>query len=226
MTVLTEIDLYLLTTDMSERSKDDKAKPERRKGSILIDGKRYPLPEQVLKNIETIISLQANQQRSIPWHEQLLTKIAAAFGRPQFLYAQLLFLIAWGLCSHFASASLTSRNLPTLDLGEQGIDIASLLIATGVLVRQAQQDKISEQRSHLTLQINLLNEQKIAKVIELLEELRTDTPNVRNRYDWEANVMRKATDPQVVLDILQENLEQVPAEEDEEIKIDKAAEEA
>jgi uncharacterized membrane protein len=55
-----------------------------------------------------------------------------------------------------------------------GIDIASLLIATGVLVQQNRQDKLSEQRSHLMLQINLLTEQKIAKLIELIEELRTD----------------------------------------------------
>ena len=93
-----------------------------------------------------------------------------------------------------------------------GIDIASLLIATGVLVQQNRQDKLAEQRSHLTLQINLLTEQKIAKLIELMEELREDIPNIRDRHDWEAQIMQEATDPQVVLNILQENLEQAEAE--------------
>ncbi|GAB4244368.1 MAG: hypothetical protein Kow0049_34220 [Stanieria sp.] len=89
-----------------------------------------------------------------------------------------------------------------------GIDLASLLIATGILVKQTHQDKLAEQRSHLSLQINLLTEQKITKLIDLMEELLKDLPIVRNRYDWEAEMMKEATDPQIVLDILQENLEQ------------------
>ena len=88
-----------------------------------------------------------------------------------------------------------------------GLDMAALLIATGVLVQQSREDKLAEQRSHLTLQINLLTEQKIAKLIELVEELRADLPTIRDRYDAEAEIMQQATDPQVVLDILQDNLE-------------------
>ena len=94
-----------------------------------------------------------------------------------------------------------------------GIDIAALLIATGVLVQQTRQDKLAEQRSHLILQINLLTEQKIAKLIGLMEELREDLPNIRHRKDWEAQIMKQSTDPQIVLNILQENLEQPAIEE-------------
>lgn len=197
---------------MSANSAKDPLNAQNHKGSIFLNGQRYPLPEQVLKNIETIIDLQTDQARRVPWHEKILAKVAYAFGRPQFLYAQLLLIIAWSLISYFAGDRLDSWNFPSLDIEEQGIDVASLLIATGVLVRQTQQDKISEQRSHLMLQINLLNEQKIAKVIELIEELRADSPDVENRYDWEADVMRESTDPQVVLNILQENLEHATEE--------------
>lgn len=198
---------------MNANSASDRSDNSNHKGSIFIDGQKYPLPDQVLKNIETIIDLQANQERKIPWHEKILAKVAAAFGRPQFLYAQLLLFFVWSLISHAAGDTLDSWNLPSLDIEEQGIDVASLLIATGVLVRQTQQDKISEQRSHLMLQINLLNEQKIAKVIGLIEELRVDSPDVKNRFDWEADIMGESTDPQVVLDILQENLEHAEEEE-------------
>ncbi len=52
----------------------------------------------------------------------------------------------------------------------------------------------------------MLTEQKIAKLIKLVEELREDLPTMRDRHDFEAEVMQQATDPQVVLDILQDNL--------------------
>ncbi|MGB3787578.1 MAG: DUF1003 domain-containing protein [Phormidesmis sp.] len=183
------------------------AKSAGHRGSILVNGKKYPLPEVVIENIEKVIGLQTNQEKNTPVNERILSQIAAACGRSRFLYYQLGLFGSWWFYSRLVDAGTVDFGWPLFSLQNQGIDAASLLIATGVLVRQAQQDKISEQRSHLMLQVNLLNEQKVAKVIELLEELRTDLPNVRSRYDWEAKEMQKSTDPQVVLDILQENLD-------------------
>ncbi|MCY7285604.1 MAG: DUF1003 domain-containing protein [Cyanobacteria bacterium CAN_BIN43] len=82
----------------------------------------------------------------------------------------------------------------------------SRITSTGVLIYQARQEKVAEERSHLTLQLNLFTEQKIAKLIALVEELRTDLPNVRNRHDSEAFEMQKTTNPQVVLNALKETL--------------------
>lgn len=174
--------------------------------SIYIDGKKYPLSEQVVKNIETIIGFQAKQAQKLPWRDRLVEKIAAFFGKSEFLYLQILFFSSWAICTH-AAPQLLPLGLPFFDAQEMGLDIAALLIATGVLVQQSRQDKLAEQRSHLTLQINLLTEQKIAKLIKLMEELREDLPLIRDRYDLEAQIMQQATDPQIVLDILRENLE-------------------
>jgi uncharacterized membrane protein len=175
--------------------------------SIYINGKKYPLSEQVIKNIETIIGFQTKQEQKLPLRDRIIEKIASFFGKSEFLYLQLIFFLSWAICSHIAP-QLLPFGLPRFNLQDMGIDIASLLIATGVLVQQTRQDKLAEQRSHLGLQINLLTEQKIAKLIKLIEELRTDDPHIRDREDWEAEIMQQATDPQVVLDILQENLEQ------------------
>ena len=171
-----------------------------------VDGIKYPLSEQVVKNIESIIGFQAKQKQKLPFRDRIIEKIAAFFGKSEFLYLQLLFFASWIICSHLAP-QLLPFGLPIFDGREMGVDIAALLIATGVLVQQSRQDKLAEQRSHLILQINLLTEQKIAKLIELLEELRKDLPDISDRKDWEAKTMQQATDPQIVLDILQENLE-------------------
>lgn len=178
--------------------------------TIYIDGKKYPLSEQVIKNIEAIIGFQAKQEQNLPWRDRLVEKIAAFFGKSEFLYLQLFLFASWAICTHLAP-QLLPFGLPRFDVKEMGVDIAALLIATGVLVQQTRQDRLAEQRSHLTLQINLLTEQKIAKLIELIEELREDLPNIRDRHDMEAQIMQQATDPQVVLDILQENLESTEA---------------
>jgi uncharacterized membrane protein len=174
-----------------------------------------PIPKQVLKNVEVIIGLDTQDKQRVPTHQRTLEKIAEAFGQPWFLYAELIFFAAWGTCSYLANIGLLASEFPKFDLHDQGIDVASLLISTGVLIHQTRQEQLSDQRSHLMLQLNLLTEQKIAKMIALLEELRADLPNVQDRQDLEAEMMQQAADPQVVLGVLQETLKQAVVKEDQ-----------
>lgn len=164
------------------------------------------VPDAVLKNIETIIELETQHESSLPLHQRIIEKTAASFGQPWFLYFQIVFFAIWWFGSQVINEKLVQWNLPRFNVYEQGLDVASLLISTGVLIYQARQEKVAEERSHLTLQLNLLTEQKIAKLIALVEELRTDLPNVRNRHDSEASEMQKTTNPQVVLNALKETL--------------------
>jgi uncharacterized membrane protein len=54
----------------------------------------------------------------------------------------------------------------------------------------------------LILELAILSEQKIAKVIQLLEESRRDDPNIRDRRDPEAETMGQAADTRSVLDAI------------------------
>ena len=163
-----------------------------------------PLPEPISKNIEAIISLHTQEVRDIPVHQRILEAIATFFGRSIFLYSLLVILAIWIFSSFFDR--FLPFNLPPFSWSGQGLDAAALVISTGVLVRQTRQENFAEQRAQLMLQLNLLSEQKIAKIIALLEELRTDLPNVINRHDSEAELMQEPTDPIAVLSALQKNL--------------------
>ena len=160
-----------------------------------------PLPEPILKNIETIALLETEHGQNLPAHQQILERAAAVCGQPIFLYSQIIFFTAWWICSELVRLHILSWDLPTFTLHEEGLDVAALLISTGVLIYQTRQDKLAEERSHLALQLNLLTEQKIAKLIALVEELRIDLPNVQNRLDIEAEEMQKIADPLALLTV-------------------------
>ena len=49
-----------------------------------------------------------------------------------------------------------------------------------------------------------MTEQKTRKIIELLEELRRDSPDVRDRQDLEADQMAMKADPHEVLAVIEE----------------------
>lgn len=163
-----------------------------------------PLPDPIAKNIEAISLLHTQEVRDIPTHQRILEAIATFFGRSTFLYSLLVILAIWIFGSFFER--FLPFNLPSFSWSGQGLDAAALVISTGVLVRQTRQENFAEQRAQLMLQLNLLSEQKIAKIIGLLEELRTDLPNVINRHDDEAQLMQEPADPIAVLEALQKNL--------------------
>ncbi|MEH2454062.1 DUF1003 domain-containing protein [Nostoc sp.] len=163
-----------------------------------------PLPDAIAKNIEAISLLHSQEVRDIPAHQRILEAIATFFGRAIFMYSLLVMLALWIFGSFFDG--FLPFNLPAFSWSDQGLDAAALVISTGVLVRQTRQENFAEQRAQLMLQLNLLSEQKIAKIIALLEELRSDLPNVINRHDSEAELMQQAADPIAVLEALQKNL--------------------
>ena len=86
---------------------------------------------------------------------------------------------------------------PTLTLG-------SLYIVILIYATQRRDDQLAELREQMTLELALLNEQKTAKVIQLLEEFRRDIPLVENRIDKQAEAMAEPVDPKQILEAVQE----------------------
>jgi uncharacterized membrane protein len=84
-------------------------------------------------------------------------------------------------------------------------------MATMVLAAQNGQRRVAERHAQLDLHINLLAEQKVAKLVSLLVELRRDMPNVADRVDSLAEAMTHAVDPRVVASALAETLLVEPA---------------
>lgn len=74
------------------------------------------------------------------------------------------------------------------------IALNAFVISTTVLIRQNRMSTLASQHSHLDLQVNLLAEEKNSKIIRMLEELRRDLPNVRNKAAPEGDELSRPTD--------------------------------
>ena len=183
-----------------------------------------PLPDHIGQNIETIVALHTKAERDVTPLQRTVEAVASFFGRPIFLFGILFAVASWIL----ANLLLPRFNLPTFDAPpfnvlELVLSCGSLLISTGVLIKQERQEKLAEQRTQLILQLNLISEQKIAKLVALIEELRRDLPDVRNRLDPEATEMQQAADPQVVMAALEETLAEELASLQEQERSESAA---
>jgi uncharacterized membrane protein len=71
-----------------------------------------------------------------------------------------------------------------------------------ILATQRRENELASHHEHLTLELAILSEQKSAKIIALLEELRQDHPDIHDRIDREAAALSEPTDAQSVLETI------------------------
>lgn len=160
---------------------------------------------QINQNIEAVLDFYAREGGKMSRTQHLLEKISCFVSEPIFFGLILLFVIAWISCNLLVPYFSMSPFDPAPFHFLQGIiGLSALLTATIVLSKQNRLAKLEEQRAHLDLKVNLLTEQKTAKMIDLLEELRFDLPNVRNRSDAKATEFKHALNPEQVLAALDE----------------------
>lgn len=148
-----------------------------------------------------IAELQAEELREAPHSQVGIERFIQFVGQPWLAFALAALLGAWFVADEI-SMRVNGHVFFRPDFPSLGLTIAviSLMMTLLILIAENRQGAIAERRAQVTLQIALVSEQKIAKVIELLESLRRDAPNVPNRHDEEATRMSEATDLRVALD--------------------------
>lgn len=158
---------------------------------------------------QAVIAFRARQHEAMGRHQRFVERVNLALGRALSIYFMLASALAW-VAFNLAAPVFWWPVLdpPPFNRLQGVVGLAALLLTTMVLTTQNRQAKDAEQRSHLDLQVNLLAEQKVAKLIALIEELRRDLPNVLDRKDAMADAMSNAVDPGVEIEGLSQELDE------------------
>jgi uncharacterized membrane protein len=163
---------------------------------------------QTSQNIEAVLEFYAREEQKISSSQRLLERISHLIGQPVFFGFILVFVMLWLLANGVLRQYGMAEFDPPPFFWLQGIvGLGALLTATVVLIRQNRLAKLAEQQAHLDLKVTLLTEQKAAKLIDLVEELRRDLPNVRDRHDAQAVALQRSMNPGQVRAALDERSE-------------------
>jgi uncharacterized membrane protein len=158
------------------------------------------LAERIDQNIESVVALQRREWETVRPSQRRVERIGRFLGRPAYLLALLLAITAW------ISLNLVGHiwDPPPFELLDSIMTLISLVTTTVVLIAQNRQSKLEQQHTQLALQVSLLTEQKVTKLIGLLEELRRDMPMVKDRYDPHAEVLKESADTAKVVAALKD----------------------
>jgi uncharacterized membrane protein len=164
--------------------------------------------EHLNENVAALASLRARADREVNRHQRWVEHFTAEVGRPRSLYVIVALAAGWVGANVLAMhAGLRALDPPPFSWLQGLVGFSALLVTTTILTTQNRQTRDFERRAELELQINLLAEQKIAKLIALVEELRRDLPSVLDRVDPVADIMQEPVDPHAVLSALERTRE-------------------
>ncbi len=160
-------------------------------------------PPHVEQSVAAIAELHRTHYRDAGPAQRRVSAAISAVARPRTLTIVVVAAAAWiGF-----NVALGAVHVPAPDpypFAFLGLVVSTggLLLAVMILIAQRLDDELATRRDQLTLELALLSEQKTAKAIALLEELRRADPFVEDRLDEIADALAEPADPNAVLDAI------------------------
>ena len=159
----------------------------------------------------TVAAIRERADNQLSLSQRYVETLTAHVGRPATIGALLVLIGLWiGWNWLLKSNGGTPFDPPPFFWLQGAVALYAALVSTFVLATQNREKRHAEQRAFLELQVTLHAEQKTAKIIELLEELRRDMPTVRDRVDLQANEMQEPVDTVAVMNVLEETMDSRP----------------
>jgi uncharacterized membrane protein len=164
------------------------------------------------ETLASVLRLHAEHKPDASSQQRAVARFAEVLGRPGSLVVLAAVVGVW-ICANSMAPFLGYAQLdhPPFPWLQGILTLASLFAVILVLGAQRLEDELNRQRALLELELTLLSEQKTAKVIQLLEEFRRDSPNIRDRFDAAAESMSEPSDPHSVIKTIKETQAADPA---------------
>jgi uncharacterized membrane protein len=172
------------------------------------------LPAHIEETVRSIAELHVQHYREATLYQRIIDGITAQVGRPGFVGVVTVVIALWTACNLLLPTFHRAPFDPPPFYWLQGcIAATGLYIAVLILTTQRRENLLAEHRAQLTLEISMVSEQKMAKLIQMIEQLRRDNPMIANHLDPEAIAMSVPADPQAMLDAIKETHEELLADE-------------
>jgi uncharacterized membrane protein len=176
-----------------------------RSGAENAKGGTSDLAAVVERNIATLIERRRNAELSIGWQERLANAITRLTGSMAFVYLHLAMLVLWIVINLGLVPSVKPWD-PSFIILATGASVEAIFLSTFILITQNRLAEADRRRADLDLQMSLLAEHEVTKVISLVSSI-ADHLGVKAEVDrHEIEELKQDVAPEAVLDKL-DNLE-------------------
>jgi uncharacterized membrane protein len=173
-----------------------------------LTGKELPeLASPAKENLELLEKFDDRKQPGVSGVQRMIERFSAFFGSPSYFIFAICFVVLWVLANLWgAHAGWRHVDEPPFFWLQGIVSSNALLLTVAVLIRQNRMAQMAEHRSHLDLQINLLTEQKVTKILTIVDEVQRELTNIHGKPAETPREhlaeMTKPADPHAILDAI------------------------
>jgi uncharacterized membrane protein len=155
-------------------------------------------PRVVARNIEALLLRQTQEQKARTMQQRIADAITYAAGSMPFVYVHLAIVVFWIVVN--AGWTPLQPFDPTFVLLATAASVEAIFLSTFVLVTQNRMQRDADRRADLDLQISLLTEHELTRVIQLVAQM-ADKLGVQVPIP-ELEELQKDVSPEQVLDAM------------------------
>jgi uncharacterized membrane protein len=170
-------------------------------------------PTHIEDTVQAIARLRAEHDRGASALQRMVERFTARVGSPGFVVVLTILVGSWiGLNCFYLALGNKPIDEPPFCWMQGAVALAALYMTVFILATQRREDELANRHEQLTLELAMLSEQKTAKIISLLEELRQDHPEIHDRVDKEAAAMSSPVDSRSILEALKHHTKTVTSD--------------
>ena len=160
------------------------------------------------ENLEVLSQFKDREEAQISGLQLAIERISRFFGSPAYFAFAVLFIVMWIAVNMWGmNHGWRHVDSPPFVYLQGLVSCNALLLTVAVLIRQNRMAQVAEHRAHLDLQINLLTEQKVTKLLQILDAPRRDLASQRGGPDEEASELTKPADTHALMHAIKEKQE-------------------
>ena len=152
-----------------------------------------PTTPTVAENIQEVIGLEEDTLRDRSRTDRFADTVANFIGSLSFVLIHLVWFGAWAAYNAGVIPGTKPFDPFPYQLLAMLVSLEGVLLSTFVLIKQNRMSQSSDRRAHLDLQINLLTEKEVTKLIQLMERLSTHIGANRDMLDAETEELAEET---------------------------------
>jgi len=157
-------------------------------------------------NICTIVELRRDEERNKTTQDKIADAITAFSGSMWFLYLHAMWFVAWVLIN-LGLTPIPKFDAYPFNFLTMVVSLEAIFLSTFVLISQNKMGEVADKRADLDLQINLLAEYEITRILRLVDAM-AEKMGIDEAFDPEIDELKATVSPDQVLEEIKNRAQQ------------------
>jgi uncharacterized membrane protein len=161
------------------------------------------LNSSLRRNIDALRARRLEEQASASLEERIARRITQFTGSMSFVYVHALAYGFWIAANSGLAAGLPRWD-PTFVILAMAASVEAIFLSTFILITQNRMAAKADRRAELDLQVSLLAEHEITKLVEMVSEI-AQRMGIANAGREDVEELKRTVAPEAVLDAIEES---------------------